>query len=390
MSDNNVILIRFGELYLKGKNKNYFENMLKDNIRKKLKDIDCKLYFGRGRYVVKEYSAELETVIIEKLQQVFGIHSVSVARRCGYDFGEITALAVEMSPNNGTFRVSAHRSYKKYPMDSMQINRALGEKLLELKPKLSVDLHAPDYILHVDVREDGDVYLYDSTLRCAGGMPYGTSSNGLLLLSGGIDSPVAGYMLAKRGMSITALHFHSYPYTSEAAKDKAIQLARILENYCPNIRLMCVSLTEIQETIHKKCKPNYMITLVRRFMMRIAERVARNNGCGCIINGESLGQVASQTLESITVTNAVVSMPVFRPLIGMDKDEIITIAEKIGTFKTSIEPYEDCCTVFLPEFPLIKPTLEKVEEQESFIKNYADLIDKAIENIETVSISQTV
>lgn len=385
MSDN-VILVRFGELYLKGKNKAYFENILKDNIRRKLDGVDCKLYFGRGRYVVKEYAETAEHVIIERLQQVFGVHSVSVARRCGYDMEEIAALAISMTPSRGTFRVTAHRSYKKYPLNSLQINMKLGEYILNAKPDLSVDLHEPDYVLNVEIREDGDVYLYDKTIRCTGGMPYGTGGNGLLLLSGGIDSPVAGYMLAKRGMSINALHFHSYPYTSQAAKEKAIELARILGEYCPNIKLMCVSLTEIQETIHKKCKPNYMITLVRRFMMRIAERVAKANGCGCLINGESLGQVASQTLESITVTNAVVNLPVFRPLIGMDKDEIIAIAEKIGTFKTSIEPYEDCCTVFLPEFPLIKPTVEKVEEQESYIENYQELIDKAVENIEIVSV----
>lgn len=381
---NNVILIRFGELYLKGKNKDYFENTLKDNIRSKLAELDCKLYFGRGRYVVKEYSETIEVDIIERLQQIFGIHSISIARRCGYELDEIAALAVEMTPNSGTFRVSSHRSYKKYPLDSLQLNRTLGERILQYKPELSVDLHDPDYTLNVDVRESGDVYLYDSTIRCAGGMPYGTGGKGLLLLSGGIDSPVAGYMLAKRGMSVSALHFHSYPYTSQAAKEKAVKLARLLGNYCPHIELKCISLTEIQETIHKKCKPNYMITLVRRFMMRIAQRVAKDNGCGCIINGESLGQVASQTLESITVTNAVVDIPVFRPLIGMDKDEIIEIAQKIGTFETSIEPFEDCCTVFLPEFPLIKPTLEKVEEQESHIENYRELIDRAISEIETV------
>ncbi len=385
MSEN-VVLIRYGELYLKGKNKDYFENMLKDNIRAKLSDISCKLYFGRGRYVVKEYAMCDENAVIDRLKHVFGVHSVSVARRCGYDFNEIVELALSVMPDKGTFRVSAHRSYKKYPLDSLQINMQLGERILQAKPQLTVDLHAPDYVLHVDVRENGDVYLYRDTIRCAGGMPYGTGGRGLLLLSGGIDSPVAGYMLAKRGMSLTALHFHSYPYTSQAAKEKAVDLARILGEFCPHIKLKCVSLTEIQQTIHKQCKPNYMITLVRRFMMRIAQRVAAENGCGCIINGESLGQVASQTLESITVTNAVVDLPVFRPLIGMDKDEIIEIAEKIGTFKKSIEPYEDCCTVFLPDFPLIKPTIEKVEEQESRIENYNALIDAAIENIETVEI----
>lgn len=383
---NNVILIRFGELYLKGKNKDYFENVLKDNIRKKLDGIDCKLYFGRGRYVVKEYAQADEHAIIARLKQVFGIHSVSVARRCGYDFEEIVALAVEMTPQSGSFRVTSHRSYKKYPLNSLQINMQLGGRVLEAKPGLSVDLHDPQYTLNVDVRENGDVYLYDSTVRCSGGMPYGTGGKGLLLLSGGIDSPVAGYMIAKRGMGITALHFHSYPYTSEAAKQKAVDLARILKEFCPHIKLKCVSLTEIQETIHNNCKPNYMITLVRRFMMRIAERVARDNDCLCLINGESLGQVASQTIESITVTNAVVDMPVLRPLIGMDKDEIIEIAEKIGTFQKSIEPYEDCCTVFLPDYPLIKPTLEKVVEQESRIENYDELIEKALSQIESVEL----
>ena len=385
MSDN-VILIRFGELYLKGKNKDYFENILKDNIRKKLAGLDCKLYFGRGRYVVKDYDRSDESAVIARLKQVFGVHSVSVARRCGYDMDEIAALAVELTPDIGSFRVTAHRSYKKYPLDSLQINKQLGERILQAKPQLTVDLHRPDCVLHVEVREDGDVYLYDSSERCAGGMPYGTGGNGLLLLSGGIDSPVAGYMLAKRGMSIKALHFHSYPYTSQAAKEKAVKLARILGEYCPSIKLMCVSLTEIQETIHKQCKPNYMITLVRRFMIRIANEAAKQNDCGCIINGESLGQVASQTLESITVTNAVADVPVFRPLIGMDKDEIIEIAQKIGSFETSIEPFEDCCTVFLPEFPLIKPTLEKVEEQEARIENYNELIQKALENIEYIDL----
>ena len=385
MSDN-VILIRFGELYLKGKNKNWFENILKDNIRAKLDGVDCKLYFGRGRYVVKEYNAVDENEIINRLKAVFGLHSLSVARRTGHDINDIISLAVEMSPNNGSFRVSTHRSYKKFPLDSMQTNRLLGENILEKKPQLHVDLHNADTDLNVEIRDGGDAYIYNSVIPCSGGMPYGSGGNGLLLLSGGIDSPVAGYMLAKRGMRLHALHFHSYPYTSEAAKEKAIDLARILSNYCPCITLQCVSLTKIQETIHKKCKPNYMITLVRRFMMRIAERVAKTNSCGCIINGESLGQVASQTLESITVTNSVVGLPVFRPLIGMDKDEIIEIAEKIGTFKKSIEPFEDCCTVFLPDFPLIKPELAKVEEQENFIENYWQLIDEAVSNIETVTI----
>ena len=383
---NNVIILRYGELYLKGKNQSYFENALKDNIRAKLEGIDCKIYFGRGRYAIKEYGEFDEKEILDRMKQVFGLHSISVARRCGYELDEIVALALEMTPLSGSFRVSSHRSNKKYPLDSMQLNRYVGEKILESKPNLTVDLHSPDYVINIDVREGGDVYLYDSVIPCAGGMPYGTAGNGLLLLSGGIDSPVAGYMMGKRGMSITALHFHSYPYTSEAAKDKAVELARILKRYCPTIKLKAISLTKIQERIHEKCKPNYMITLVRRFMMKIAQRIAVSESCGCIINGESLGQVASQTIESITVTNAVVDMPVLRPLIGFDKDEIIAIAQKIGTFEKSIEPFEDCCTVFLPDYPLIKPTLDKVVEQESFIDDAEQLVEQAIENIETIEL----
>ena len=382
----NVILIRYGELYLKGKNKCVFENKLKDNIRAKLAGIKCSIYFGRGRYVVKEYDEFDEGEIIDRLKHVFGLHSISIAKRCGYDFTEIESLALSIMPKSGTFRVSAHRSYKKYPLDSLQINCRLGEYLLQANPSLSVDLHAPDFELCVDVREDGDVYLYSGTIACAGGMPSGTAGNGLLLLSGGIDSPVAGYMLAKRGMDLVALHFHSYPYTSEAAKDKAVALARLVREYCPGITMKAISLTKIQEAIHKHCKPNYMITLVRRFMMRIAQIVAKSNDCGCIINGESLGQVASQTLESINVTNSVVDIPVFRPLIGMDKDEIINIAVKIGTFEKSIEPFEDCCTVFLPDFPLIKPTHEKVEEQEALIPDYDELISEAVAEIETIEL----
>lgn len=383
---DNVIIIRYGELYLKGKNKDYFENILRDNIRAKLSDLSCKLYFGRGRYVVKEYDEAIESEIIDRLKHVFGLHSLSVAQRCGYDFDEIAAVAVKLAPRVGSFRISTHRSYKKYSLDSLQMNKALGERVLESIDGVSVDLHDPDVEISVDIRERGDVYLYTSSTPCSGGMPTGTAGNGLLLLSGGIDSPVAGYMLAKRGMDLTALHFHSYPYTSEAAKEKAVALARILKEYTPSLKMRCVSLTKIQEAIHKNCKPNYMITLVRRAMMRIAETVAKAEGCGCIINGESLGQVASQTLESITVTNSVVELPVFRPLIGMDKYEIIDIAEKIGSYKKSIEPYNDCCTVFLPDFPLIKPTIEKVEEQENFIADYAELIREAVNNIEIIEL----
>lgn len=383
---NNVIIIRYGELYLKGKNKNFFENKLRDNIRSQLSDIPCKLFFGRGRYAVKEYAESDEVTIINRLKHIFGVYSISIAKRCGYDFDEIVATALTLVPQQGSFRVTTQRSYKKYPLNSMQINRELGGRILDVNSNLTVDLHNPDVEIHVDIRESGDVYLYTDNILCAGGMPTGTAGNGLLLLSGGIDSPVAGYMLAKRGINITALHFHSFPYTSIAAKEKVIELAKILKEYTPSITLRSVSLTKIQEAIHANCKDNYMITLVRRAMMRIAERVAKTENCGCIINGESLGQVASQTMESINVTNSVVNVPVFRPLIGMDKNEIIEIANKIGTYETSIEPYEDCCTVFLPDYPLIKPIMDKVIEQENRIDNYSELIETAISEMETIEL----
>lgn len=383
---NNVILIRFGELYLKGKNRSYFEGKLKSHITRTLSDIKCEVFFGRGRYVVKDYVECDELAIIEKLKKVFGLHSISVAKGAEFDIDSIAKTAAGMIPDSGTFRVTARRSQKNYALTSLQINQQVGEKLLELKPNLRVDLSSPDFVVNVDVRENSAVYVFTDAIACGGGMPQGTAGRGLLLLSGGIDSPVAGYMLAKRGIQLYALHFHSYPYTSEAAREKAMKLASELKEYTGYIKFMSVSLTKIQEEIHKCAQPNYMITLVRRFMMRIATIVAKQNECGCLINGESLGQVASQTMESITVTGAVTDLPVFRPLIGMDKDEIIEIAQKIGTFNTSIEPFEDCCTVFLPEYPVIKPTMERVLKEEAKLPDIDKLIAEALETLEVIKV----
>lgn len=383
---NNVILVRYGELYLKGKNRAYFENKLKSNINSQLKGLSYEIYFGRGRYVISDYSMVDEGLICERLQKVFGIHSISIAHEIPDDIEKMGASCASFVPDSGTFRVTAHRSKKNFPFNSMQINCKVGEDLLALKPNLKVDLHNPSFTVNIDVRENGKVYVFTDSLACAGGMPTGTAGRGLLLLSGGIDSPVAGYMMAKRGLDVYALHFHSYPYTAESAKDKAVKLATRLKQYTGHIKFMAVSVTEIQEAIHEKAKPNYMITLLRRFMMRISERVAAKYGCGCLINGESLGQVASQTLESITVTGSAVTMPVFRPCIGMDKEEIISIAEKIQTYETSIEPYEDCCTVFLPEFPVIKPTMDNVLREEGKLGDIEQLIDRAIETLEVIEI----
>lgn len=387
MVKGKVIVLRYGELYLKGKNRDFFENVLIRNIRAKLKPFACEFIHGRSRYVVQNYDPQSEVRILEALKTVFGLYSMSVAMHITSDYESILECARQTIPQKGRFRVSAHRADKTYPQTSVQLAARLGGDLLDAYHNLQVDLHSPEFTVFVDIREDKTAYVYSTVIPCAGGMPVGSAGRGLLLLSGGIDSPVAGYMLSKRGMELTALHFHSYPYTGERAKEKVMTLARTMQNYCGKITLLSVSVTEIQETIHAKCSDSYMITLLRRFMMTIASRVAEKFRCGCIINGESLGQVASQTLESITVTNdCVKDMPVFRPLIGMDKQEIIEIAAKIGTYETSILPYEDCCTVFLPERPATKPTLERARDEESKITNYDQLISAAIDNLEIIKL----
>ncbi len=383
----NVIVIRYGELYLKGKNRNYFERILIKNIRHALKNHTCKLEVGRSRYLVTDYDMAQEAAIVQSLQTVFGIYSLSVAVCIPNDYQTLEQYAVAAAPREGTFRVNAHRADKRYPYTSVTLAAKLGEAILSAHPSLQVDLHNPQHTVWVDVRENGTAYVYGSVQEGAGGMPVGCAGKGLLLLSGGIDSPVAGYMMAKRGLCFDAIHFHSYPYTSERAKEKVIRLAAQMQKYCGKIRLFSIPVTKIQEEIHARCTDSYMITLLRRAMMRLAEKTAQRFHCDCLINGESLGQVASQTLESITVTNATVpNIPVFRPLIGMDKQEIIDIAQKIDTYETSVLPYEDCCTVFLPDSPATRPTLRRTEEEESKIENYEDLLSEALENLEILTV----
>lgn len=382
-----VIVIRYGELYLKGKNRNYFEKLLIKNIKYKLKNFNCKLELGRSRYLVTDYSPNDENLILDELLTVFGIHSISVATYITNDYETIEKYALINAPKSGSFKVDVHRGDKRYPLTSITLAAKLGEAILNSNPNLHVDLHNPDHTVFVDVREDGSAYVYGSVISGPGGMPVGCAGKGLLMLSGGIDSPVAGYMMAKRGLSLNVLHFHSYPYTGEAAKEKVIKLAKILQKYCGKIRMYSVSATKLQELVHERCNDSFMITLLRRFMMRVAERVAAIHNCGCIVNGESLGQVASQTLESITVTNDMVkTMPVFRPLIGMDKQEIINISEKMGTYEISILPYEDCCTVFLPESPVTRPTIQKAEEEEAKLGDYESLLVDAINNMEIIDL----
>lgn len=384
-----VILIRYGEIHLKGKNRHFFENALITNIKRKLCGIDYTFTYKRSRYIIENYNPKVENEIISRLKTVFGIHSISVADKTESTVGAIAAAAISASRPGGKFRVTVNRADKTFPLNSIELGRELGGRLLDAYPGLTVDLFEPEFTVNVDIREDGGAFVYTDKIACANGMPVGTAGKGLLMLSGGIDSPVAGYMMAKRGLAIDAIHFHSYPYTSEMAKQKVVDLAKIISAYTGPINLVCIPFTEIQEEIHHSCESSYMITLVRRFMMRIAERVALTRGCGCIVNGESLGQVASQTLESINVTNSTIErLPVFRPLIGMDKDEIIEISKRIGAFDTSILPYEDCCTVFLPDSPVTRPTINRAEREEARMQNAAALVEKAISGAEVIKIDR--
>lgn len=381
----NVIILRYGELHLKGNNRAFFENALLKNIKQSLKDFSFELKKISGRYVISNYNENDYNLIIEKLKKIFGLVSVSPAFELSTDKEEIITKCKEIAKElTGSFRIITKRADKKFPVKSDEFSAFIGEIFLNANSNLKVDLHNPDTNIIIEIRENGKTYILTKIIYAHGGMPVGTAGKGLLMLSGGIDSPVAGYMMAKRGLSLNAIHFHSFPYTSLQAKEKVLKLKDILEDYTSKIKLFVVPFTKIQEAIHINCYEEYMITIMRRIMLRIAERVAKKYNCGTIITGESLGQVASQTLESITVTNSVVeNLPIFRPLIGMDKSEIMKISNEIGTYETSILPYEDCCTVFLPKNPVIKPTIKKAQVEEDKI-NLDYLIDEAINNIEII------
>ena len=382
----NVILIKYGEIYLKGNNRNFFENQLLKNIRYSLYDINAKAERIRTRYLVYDYDKNEEDLIVKKLLTVFGIYSISKAVEIDTTMQSIVDFVDTIKLDNCTFKVETNRADKKFELNSFQLNCKLGEIILDNNPTAKVDVHKPEKTIYVDIRENGKTYIYYENIKGIGGMPVGSSADGVVLLSGGIDSPVACYKMAKRGMMLTGVHFASYPYTSEQAKQKVVTLAKLTKPYTHMKKLFVVSFTEIQESIHKNCKSEYMITLMRRFMVKIAERLANTVGAKALVTGENLGQVASQTVESITSTNSVAEiMPIFRPLIAMDKEEIISIAKQIGTYETSILPYEDCCTVFLPKFPLIKPNLKKVLEEECRL-DVEGLIERAIAGVEEIRI----
>ena len=333
-----VIIVRYAEIHLKGKNRGYFERVFCVNLEKALKGIRHELRRTSGRYLVAAFAESDAEEICDRISRVFGVHSYSLGLRVPNDLESVFEAAKRVSPQSGTFKVDTHRADKKYPMTSPELNAEIGARLLQTYPALKVDVRTPAHSVYLDIREDGTALVFGAFEEGVGGMPVGTSSKGVLLISGGIDSPVAGYMMAKRGMEVEYLHFHSYPYPHEQARDKVVELARILSRYTGGSAISTVKVTHIQEEIHKKCAAELNVTLLRRFMFRIAERVAKRKGAKCLITGESLGQVASQTIEGITSSNAVVTLPVLRPLIGFDKEEIILRAKKIGTFETSVLP----------------------------------------------------
>lgn len=391
-----IFIVRCGEVALKGMNKPYFERMLLDRIKKLLKKFDgVKAYRHEGLIFVradKELNpgTEGKQAILKEIGKVFGVASISPAMECESTMEDIGQTAVEYMmeaiEERGvkTFKVNAKRADKNFSVKSPDISRQIGAAVLKGCKVLKVDVHNPDVKLFVDVRHDKS-YVYQDKIPGFGGLPLGTNGKGMSLLSGGIDSPVATWMMAKRGMMIEAVHFHSFPYTSQRAREKVEELAALVATYCGRFRMHVINLLPIQEQIVQNCPEEETTILVRRFMMRIAEELAAGNGCNMLITGENLGQVASQTAEALVVTDASVKMPVMRPLIGLDKTDIMDLAKDIGTYDKSIEPYEDCCTVFLPKHPATKPKLERILASESKL-DCEGLIREAIEKEEIVEI----
>ena len=382
-----VIIIRYSEIFLKGKNRGFFERALETNVHRALKGYTYQFIKQSGRYFVRDFDGAQIDEIIEKLQKVFGVHTLSVALETASDMDSLFEASKFLIRDSGTFKVESHRGDKKYPLNSIEISKELGGRILAYsKGKLSVDVHEPSFTVRVDIRENGVALVFSEFIEGANGMPVGTAGKGLLLISGGIDSPVAGHMMAKRGMNVDCLHFHSYPYTNAQAKEKVVQLATVLSEYACGTNLYNISVTHIQEAIHEKCKPELMITLLRRFMFRIAERHAERIGAQCLITGESLGQVASQTIEGMTSSNSVIEkLPVLRPLVGFDKEEIIKRSVKMGAYEISILPFEDCCTVFLPDYPAIRPKLSEILREESKLE-VEGLIAEAFTTIEKIKL----
>ncbi|MDE6373472.1 MAG: tRNA 4-thiouridine(8) synthase ThiI, partial [Clostridia bacterium] len=379
-------VVRYCEIHLKGNNRGFFERIFVENMEKALKGIKHEIRKQSGRYAIEGFDESSTEYIADKLKNVFGVHTISIALKVKTSLEEILEAVKQIAPLNGTFKVDTHRADKRFPLNSMQINAEIGGRLLDLNKELKVDVHAPQTVIGIDLRENGTALVFSNLIEGVGGMPVGTAGKGMLLISGGIDSPVAGYMMAKRGMKIECVHFHSYPYTNMQAREKVEELAAILAEYSCGTVLNVVKVTHIQEEIHKKCNGDYMVTILRRFMMRIAEKLAKKCGAQCLITGESLGQVASQTIEGMTSSGSVVrNLPILRPLCGFDKNEIIARSRAMGAYEVSIRPYEDCCTVFLPRHPVIHPKISDVLEEESKLDVEA-LVNEAISTLEIVKI----
>ena len=383
-----IILIKYGELTTKKANRNLFINILTQNIKNSLKNYKIKLTKNRVRMFIEvENDNELEE-IIEKLTKIFGIHSIVICYKTNNNIENIKNNILEITKNIDfkTFKVVTKRSNKEFPIKSMDFNNIIGGLLLKNKPNVKVDVHNPDYTLKIEIREN-NTYIYSKEIEAAGGYPVGVAGKGILMLSGGIDSPVAGYMAMKRGIKLECLYFESPPHTSPQALNKVKKLVEILSEYQPDIKLHIINFTNIQENIYKNINPNYMITIMRRMMYRITDKIREKNKALVIINGESVGQVASQTLNSMYVINNVTTTPIIRPVACLDKIEIIEIAKKINTYETSILPYEDCCTIFLPKHPVINPKLSNCLEYENLL-NYQQLIEEAITNVQTIKITK--
>ncbi len=375
-------LIKYAEIGVKGKNRYLFEDALVRQIRYALKKCDGTFAVSKtqGRIYVDALSEFDFDETVEQLRKVFGISGicpvVAVEDQGFTQLGKdvVSYIAATYPDHKQTFKIAARRARKNYPLDSMEINAELGGVILDAFPEMRVDVHSPDILLHIEIREK--IFIYSVIIPGPGGMPVGTNGKGMLLLSGGIDSPVAGYMIAKRGVKIDAVYFHAPPYTSERAKQKVVDLAKLVSCYAGPVYLHVIHFTDIQMYIYEKCPHDELTIIMRRYMMKIAEKIAVDTGCLGLITGESIGQVASQTMHSLAVTNEVCELPVYRPLIGMDKQEIVEISEKIGTYETSILPYEDCCTIFVAKHPVTKPNLGIIKKHE---KNLAQEIDTLVQ-----------
>ena len=385
-----IFLLKLGEIVLKGANKRQFEDKLRQNVRRRMRPHgNFDVYIMQSTVYVEPMDEEADVDSAwEACRCIFGLVSLCRCRACEKDLDSIYDTVEEYLGDDldcaESFKVESKRSDKRFPLTSIGISQEIGGRLAEAHPNCRVDVHHPEYTVYVEVR-DLAAYVHGPAVPGAGGLPTGVGGRAMCLLSGGIDSPVAAYMIAKRGVEVETVHFFSYPYTSQLARDKVLELARLVTKYCGRMTVNVVGFTKIQEAIRDNCPEEFFTLIMRRFMMEISQRIAKDDGCKALITGENLGQVASQTMEAMTVTGAVVDIPVFMPLIGMDKEEIVTIARKIGTMETSVLPYEDCCTVFTPKHPKTKPTLGQLLNAEKKLDREA-LIQEALESVEKIAV----